>query len=158
MVATLVRLLVSHPRFLKQVDVNEASGQLSHVVEVDPDELSKPGRVVIPDGFGIAIGFENWVGVDNPVLQIGFLLLWRVAILLLLSLASSKDGKVSDDLLGVLGLSGTRLTGDLEGQVSDQVLKTVTHQHGLVLGVVHHLGIGAVRGGKEVGWHLHQVG
>ena len=123
-VATLVRLLVSHPRFLKQVDVNEASGQLSHVVEVDPDELSKPGRVVVPDGFGIAIGFKNWVGVDNPVLQIGFLLLWRVAILLLLSFRSSKNGKVSDDLLGVLGLSGTRLTGDLEGQVSDRFLKT----------------------------------
>ena len=114
-VAALVRLLVSHPRFLKQVDVNVASGQLSHVVEVDPDEFSKPGRVVVPDGFGIAIGFENWVGVDNPVLQIGFLLLWRVAILLLLSFGSSKNGKVSDDLLGVLGLSGTRLTSDLEG-------------------------------------------
>ena len=114
MVAALVRLLVSPPRFLKQVDVNEASGQLSHVVEVDPDELSKPGRVVVPDGFGIAIGFENWVGVDNPVLQIGFLLLWRLAILLLLSLGSSKDGKVSDDLLCVLGLSGPRLSSDLE--------------------------------------------
>ena len=115
MVAALVRLLVSHPRFLKQVDVNEASGQLSHVVEVDPDELSKPGRVVVPDGFGIAIGFENWVGVDNPVLQIGFLLLWWVAILLLLSFGSSKNGKVSDDLLRVLSLSGPRLSSDLEG-------------------------------------------
>ena len=84
------------------------------MVEVDPDELSKPGRVVIPDGFGIAIGFENWVGVDNPVLQIGFLLFWRLAVLLLLPLRSSKDGKVSDNLLGVFGFSGTRLSSDLE--------------------------------------------
>ena len=114
MVAALVGLLVSHTGLLEQIHVNEATSQLSHVVEVDPDELSKPGRVVVPDGFGIAIGFENWVGVDNPVLQIGFFLLWRVAILLLLSLGSSKDGKVSDDLLRVLGLSGPRLSSDLE--------------------------------------------
>ena len=115
MVAALVGMLIGHAKFLQKVDINEATSQLSHVVEVDPDEFSKPGRVVVPDGFGIAIGFENWVGVDNSVLQIGFFFLWRVAILLLLSLASSKDGKVSDDLLGVLGLSGPRLSSDLEG-------------------------------------------
>ena len=114
-VAALVGLLVSHAGLLKQVDVNEATGQLSHVVEVDPDELTEPGRVVVPDGLGIAIGFENWVGVDNPILQVGFFLLWRLAILLLLSLRSSKDGKVGDDLLRVLGLSGPGLSSDLEG-------------------------------------------
>ena len=42
-VAALVRLLVSHPRFLQKVDVNEATSQFAHMVEVDPDELSKPG-------------------------------------------------------------------------------------------------------------------
>ena len=41
-VAALVWLLVSHPRFLEKVDVNVATGKLSHMVEVDPDELSKP--------------------------------------------------------------------------------------------------------------------
>merc|ERR1719391_548231 len=71
-VAALVGLLVSHTGLLKQIDVNEATGQLSHVVEVDPDELTEPGGVVIPDGLGIAIRLKDWVGVHNPVLQIGF--------------------------------------------------------------------------------------
>ena len=39
-VASLVGLLVSHPGFLEEVDVNEATSQLSHVVEVDPNELT----------------------------------------------------------------------------------------------------------------------
>ena len=73
-----------------------------------------PGGVVVPDGLGIAVGLKDGVGVDNPVLQIRFLLLRRFAVLLLLSLRSSKDGKVSDDLLRVLGLSGPRLSSDLE--------------------------------------------
>ena len=46
-VAALVGLLVSHPGLLKQIDVNEATSQLSHVVEVDPDELSEPGGDVV---------------------------------------------------------------------------------------------------------------
>ena len=97
-VASLVGLLVSHPRFLEQVDVDVAASQLAHVVEVDPDELSEPGRVVVPDGFGVAVGFKDWVGVDNPVLQVGLFLFRRFAILLFLSLRSSKDGKVGDHL------------------------------------------------------------
>ena len=39
-VASLVGLLVSHPGFLEEVDVDEATSQLSHVVEVDPNELT----------------------------------------------------------------------------------------------------------------------
>ena len=105
------------------------------MILTDPDELSKSRGVVVPDRFGVAIGFENWVGVDNPVLQIRFLLLRRVAVLLLLSLRSSKDGKVSDDLLGVLGFTGPRLSSDLGGKMSDQTLKKIkkSHQHTLVL-------------------------
>ena len=130
-IAALVGLLVSHSRLLKQIDVNEATSQLSHVVEVDPDELTEPGEklyiggnvssetlpggVVVSDGLCIAVRLKDWVGVHNPVLQIGFLLFWRVAVLPFLSLRSSKDGKIGDDLLGVLGLSGPRLTGNLEG-------------------------------------------
>ena len=70
MVAALVGLLVSHTGLLKQIDVNETTSQLSHVVKVDPDELAEPGGVVVPDGLGIAVGLKNWVGVHNPVLQI----------------------------------------------------------------------------------------
>ena len=39
-VASLVGLLVGHAGLLQQVDVNETSGQLSHMIEVDTDELS----------------------------------------------------------------------------------------------------------------------
>ena len=41
-VAALVGLLVSHTGLLKQIDVNEATSQFAHVVEVDPDELAEP--------------------------------------------------------------------------------------------------------------------
>ena len=33
-----------------------------------------------------------------------------------------------------------------------------SHQHRLVLSIVHHLLIGGVRGSKEVGWYLYQRG
>ena len=72
-VAALVGLLVGHTGLLKQIDVNEASSQFAHVVEVDSDELTEPGGVVVPDGLGIAVGLQDRVGVHNPVLQIGFL-------------------------------------------------------------------------------------
>ena len=39
-VAALVGLLVGHPRLLKQIHVNEATSQLTHVVEVDTDKLT----------------------------------------------------------------------------------------------------------------------
>ena len=39
-VAPLVGLLVSHAGLLQQVNVNETSGQFSHMIEVDTDELS----------------------------------------------------------------------------------------------------------------------
>ena len=114
-VATLVRLLVGHTGLLEKVDINEATGKLSHVVEVDSDEFTKARRVVISDSFGVAIGLQNWVGVDNPVLKIRFLDLVLGRILGLFTLRGTKDGKVGDDLLGVLGLSGSRLAGNQHG-------------------------------------------
>ena len=57
----------------------------------------------------------------------------------LLGGAGADEGEVGDDLLGVLGLAGAGLAGD---------------QHGLVLALVHHLLVGAVGDGEEVGRHL----
>ena len=48
-VAPLVVLLVGDAGLFEQVEVDEAAGQLAHVVEVDPDELAEAGRVVVPD-------------------------------------------------------------------------------------------------------------
>merc|ERR1719412_3519806 len=106
-VTTLQRLLVSQTRLLEQVDNHVSSGQLSRGVEVDTDEFSKAGRVVIPHGLGVTPGLQDRVRLDNLVLKGG---------LSLLPLAGGADGgEVGDDLLGVLGLAGTRLASDEDG-------------------------------------------
>jgi len=43
MVTPFIWLLVSNTGFLKKVDVNLAISQLTHVVEVDPNKLTKTG-------------------------------------------------------------------------------------------------------------------
>ena len=53
MVATLKGLLVGETGLLEQVDDHVGSGKLSGAVEVDTDELSESGRVVVPDGLGV---------------------------------------------------------------------------------------------------------
>ena len=40
MVPTLIILLVSYARFLKQVDVNETTSKFSKLVEIDPNKLT----------------------------------------------------------------------------------------------------------------------
>ena len=109
-VATLQRLLVGETRLLQQVDDHVGSGQLTGGVEVDTDELSKPRRVIIPHGFGITPSLEDGVGLDDLVLKGG---------LALLPLSRGADGgKVGNDLLGVLSLSGTRLASNLAKMLS----------------------------------------
>merc|ERR1712045_366639 len=113
-VASLKRLLVSQTRLLKQIDNHVSSGQLSRRVEMDTDELSESGRVVIPDSLGITPSLEHRVGGHNLVLKGG---------LSLLPLAGGADsGEVGNDLLGVLGLSGTRLSSDKNGLVAASVV------------------------------------
>merc|ERR1719193_454673 len=127
MVATLQRLLVGETGLLEQVDDHVGSRQLSGGVEVDTNELSEPGRVVVPHGLGIAPSLKHGVSLDDLVLKGG---------LTLLPLSGGADGgEVGDDLLGVLSLSGTRLSGDKDGLV--------------VAGVAHAL-VGALSDGKDV--------
>ena len=45
-VAPLVVLLVGDAGLLEQVEVDEAAGQLTHVVEVDADELALGRRII----------------------------------------------------------------------------------------------------------------
>ena len=69
---------------------------------MDADELSKSGGVVVPHSLGVPPGLQHRVGLDDLVLQAG---------LPLLPLPGGSDGgEVGDDLLGVLGLAGTRLS------------------------------------------------
>ena len=112
MVATLKGLLVGETGLLEQVDHHVSSRQLSGGVEVDTDELSESGGVVVPHGLGVAPGLKDGVGLDDLVLKGG---------LSLLPLARRADGgEVGDDLLGVLRLSGTRLSSNLDELVLER--------------------------------------
>merc|ERR1719210_2405328 len=128
MVATLQRLLVSQTRLLEQVDNHVSSGQLARGVEVDTDEFTETGGVVIPHSLGVTPGLQDGVGGHNLVLKGG---------LTLLPLAGGADGgKVGNDLLGVLGLSSTGLS---------------SNQDGLVAARVHHALVGALGNGEDMG-------
>merc|ERR1719367_2754841 len=112
-VASLKRLLVSQTRLLKQVDNHVSSRQLTRLVKVDTDEFTKTGRVVISDSLGITPSLQDRVGGNNLLLKRG---------LSLLPLARGADGgKVGDDLLGILSLSGTRLTSNKDRLVDARV-------------------------------------
>merc|ERR1719412_759281 len=127
-VATLQRLLVSQTRLLKQIDNHVSSGQLSRGVKVDTDKFTETRGVVIPHSLGITPGLQDGVGGNNFLLKGSFSLL---------PLARGADGgKVGNDLLGVLGLSGTRLS---------------SNQDGLVHARVHHALVGALSDGKDMG-------
>ena len=106
-VATLKGLLVGETGLLEQVDHHVSSGQLSGGVEVDTDELSESGGVVVPHGLGVTPGLKDGVGLDDLVLKGG---------LSLLPLARGADGgEVGDDLLCVFSLSSSRLSSDENG-------------------------------------------
>ena len=55
---------------------------MSLLVKPNTDEFSEAGGVVIPDGLGVAVRLQDWVGLHHLVLQGGLLLL---ALLWLLS-------------------------------------------------------------------------
>merc|ERR1719410_1762185 len=74
-VASLKGLLVSQTRLLKQVDNHVSSGQLTRLVEMDTDELSESGGVVIPHSLGVTPGLEHRVGGNDLILKGGLSLL-----------------------------------------------------------------------------------
>merc|ERR1712079_298604 len=127
-VASLQGLLVGQSGLLQQVHHHVSARQLARGVEVDTDEFTKSGGVVVSHSLGVAPGLQYRVGLDNLVLKGG---------LALLLLARGADGgKVGDDLLGVLSLAGAGLTGDKDG---------------LVAARVHHALVGALSNGENVG-------
>merc|ERR1711971_1025009 len=100
-VASLKRLLVSQTRLLKQIDNHVSSGQLSRRVEMDTDELSKSGRVVISDSLDYPKPrAQGWWPQSCP----------QGRPLPPSSCQRSRWWRSRNDLLGVLSLSGTRLS------------------------------------------------
>ena len=129
MVGPLDLLLLSDTGLLKKVRHNVATSELSRSSEVDSDELSKSGGVVVPRSLGVAVGLQNGVGGHDLVLE-GDLL----GVLLGPS-SSSNHGQVGDHLLGVLRLSSARFASD---------------EHSIVLLVLEHVAISAFCDGPEV--------
>ena len=71
-------------------------------------ETYETRRVVVTGGLGITIGLQDWIGRDDLILQTWFV--WIFNLALLFADTSSNKSKVLDDLLGVFGFTGTRLT------------------------------------------------
>merc|ERR1711970_1616738 len=126
-------LLLSDTGLLQEVGHDVATSQLTRGGEVDTDELTESGGVVVPGGLGVTIRLQDGVGGHDLVLKRNLLLF------LLASSASGHHGQIGDHLLGVLGLAGTRPSGD---------------QHGVVLGVLEHVPMGALSNGPQVGGTL----
>merc|ERR1719486_1636542 len=133
-VGPLDLLLLGDTGLLEQVGHDVTTAELAAGGEVDTDEFTETGGGVVPRGLGVSVGLQNGVSGHNLVLK-GDLL----GFLLGTSSSSGHHGQVGDHLLGVLGLSGTRLAGD---------------QHGVVLLVLEHVPVGALSNGPEMGWAL----
>ena len=73
-VGPLDLLLLSDTGLLEKVRHDVATSQLSGRVEVDTDELTETGGVVIPRSFSITVGLQNGVGGHNLILK-GYLCL-----------------------------------------------------------------------------------
>merc|ERR1719232_375743 len=73
-VGSLNLLLLSDTRLLKQIGDNVATSQLTRGSEMDTDEFTKTGRVVVSGGLGISVGLKNGVGGHNLVLKRDLLL------------------------------------------------------------------------------------
>merc|ERR1719150_246186 len=64
-VRSLNLLLLSDTGLLQQVGHDVATSQLARGCEMDTDELSETGRVVVPGGLGVAVGLQDGVGGHN---------------------------------------------------------------------------------------------
>jgi hypothetical protein len=93
------------------------------------------GGVIVTHGLGVTEGLEDGIGLDDLIFK-GALCL--VGFRWLLG-GSTDGGEVGNNLLGVLGLSGTRFTSD---------------QHRLVLVISQHVDVGTIRDGEKMGWNL----
>merc|ERR1719347_1089834 len=132
MVISLDLQLEGDTGLLQKVGLDIGGGDFGSGAEVDTDEFTESGGVVVTDGLGVAISLKRRIGLDN-------LLLERTGVLALGSLGlgglriGAVQGVILEHLLSVLGLSGTRLAGNqrrlmlalhlqkLESTVSDGV-------------------------------------
>ena len=128
-----VRRCFNSQKDLKTLVPEKEDEGVSLLVEPNTDKLSEAGGVVVPNGLGVAVRLQDWVGLHHLVLQGGLLLL---PLLQLLASVGADEGEVGNDLLGVLGLSSTGLSSNQDGLVD--------------AGVVHAL-VGSLSNTEDVG-------
>merc|ERR1719162_1771040 len=68
-VGPLNRLLLGNTGLFQQVGLNVTTAKLASSVEVNPDEFTKPGGVVVPGGLGVTIRLQDGVGGHNLVFK-----------------------------------------------------------------------------------------
>merc|ERR1712168_371427 len=111
MVISLDLQLEGDTGLFQKVGLDIGGGDFGGGAEVDTDELTESGGVVVTDGLGVAISLQWRIGLNN-------LLLERTRVLTLGSLRlgglgiGAVQGIVLQHLLCVLGLSGSRLTSN----------------------------------------------
>ena len=135
MIRAFQSLLRDDTSLLQQICLDIGTGQFSRRSKVDTDEFTETRRVVVTDGLGVAERLQYRICLNDLILQRAFLLGWIVRFLG----RGADGGEVRDYLLRVLGLPGSRLTGD---------------QHGLILAVGKHVDVGSVGNGENVRRHL----
>jgi hypothetical protein len=79
--------------------LNVGSDDLGVLVEVELDELSETGRVVVTGGLGVTEGLEQRVGGKNTRLEVSDGTTTTIGV-----------SQVAENVLGGLSLSGSRLS------------------------------------------------
>jgi len=123
---TLSSLLAQNTRLFEQVGADACAGDRTSLVELDLNELTETRTVVVTESLCVGERFQNRVGLDDLSLEQA------------LSAVGSTTGdgsEVLDDLLGVLGLSGTGLSSD---------------QNRLILSLLQQVAVGVISDGENV--------
>merc|ERR1712142_458726 len=98
-------------RLFQKVGLDIGGRDLGSGTEVNTDEFTEAGGVVVTDGLGITIGLKRRVGLDNLLFKgagigtLGSLRLGSLGI-------GAVQGKVLQHLLGVLSLAGSGLASN----------------------------------------------
>jgi len=123
--------LVGDSRFFEKISLDITRGKFTGWAEVDSDKFTEPGRVIVPGGLSVTESFHSWIGSDNLVLK---------GLLVSFSGAGGGDhGEVLDDLFGVDGFTGTRLTCD---------------QNRLIVSIDQHVLVGGIGDVVQMWWHF----
>merc|ERR1711874_189779 len=101
---------------------------------MDTNEFTKSRRVVVSGRLGVSIRFQNGIGSNNLVFKRNLF-----GVLSTFLWGSSYLSQVSNNLFGVLSLSGTRFT---------------SNQHRLILQVGQHVSVCCFCNSPQMRWNL----